>query len=82
MAADKQSDTARQPEVEEMLAELEGRPSRGAGETNFPTSFQAAGAKGAPPRRWPSGFTAIGGKDSPAPRWTTRFVASGSKFAS
>ena len=68
-------------EVEEMLAELEGRDAKDApSETSaFPSGFQARGSKTAP--RWPAGFRAAGAKDAPRPRWAARFIASGIKPA-
>lgn len=81
MTGDERPQVTANAEVEEMLAELEGRdanterPQASA----FPSSFQARGLKQAP--RWPAGFTAMGIKAAPPPRWTARFIASGAKPA-
>lgn len=83
------------PEVAEMLAELEGRDSASGAESGFPSTFQAeggktssrfpagfaaSGMKDAPTPRWPIGFVMSGGKDAQPARWPGRFVASGTKF--
>jgi len=78
MIDDKREASPRNEEVEEMLAELEGRGVKsGAAEvTVFPARFQARGQKGAP--TWPTSCTR---GETPPPRWSARFIASGTKQA-
>lgn len=60
MAADDNGKkTEQHPEVEEMLAELEGRSER---ESRFPEGFVAVGNKLAPAPRWTTRFVASGTK--------------------
>jgi len=81
MIDDKREQRAGTDEVEEMLAELEGRDvsSVGAETTTFPSGFQAIGKRAE--ERWPTGFGAVGEKRAPAPRWPTGFTARGGKDA-
>lgn len=81
MTDDKRPRVPGNDEVEEMLAELEGRDAKSdrLQTSTFPSSFQARGLKDAP--RWPAGFAAVGIKAAPQPRWAARFIASGTKPA-
>lgn len=67
------------PEVEAMLAELEGRDVQAEPESAFRPTLQAQAFRKA--QRWPAGFTARGAKEAPLPRWPARFIASGVKPA-
>lgn len=76
MAEDGREDVALDPEVAEMLAELEGRGFAGAGQPRFAAPFRAAGSKMGP------SFIAAGTKKGGlATRWNAHFAVSGGKGA-
>lgn len=90
MANDPRKEPTPAPEVEEMLAELEGReaaeqpgfsPSFPAAGNKLAPSFAASGTKTAPATTWPVRFRPRGAKGSSAPRWPVGLPASGGKEA-